>query len=183
MSRHDNAVQSMRPCWIPLLVLEGAGVSPVAHVPPLLSPTLQLTLNDGENRLHVLIDPEGRTFVAISTAAYPVRFVYDNGSGASAAEGVLGGMLRCLAHNCPWPCATFPTRCACLCQLRLAHAPILDLAACPLFVSVASSEGRPQSACVRASYAATLTPSPALSLPIFLSHPSLPHTPLHSPAT
>ena len=56
--------------------------------------TDKLTLNDGDNRLHVLIDTDGRTFVAISTAAYPVRYVYDSSSGSQSTEGVLGGTCR-----------------------------------------------------------------------------------------
>ena len=51
--------------------------------------TDKLTLSDGQNSFYVLIDGDGRAFIAITTNDYPLRYIYDSADGQTA--GLLGG--------------------------------------------------------------------------------------------
>jgi hypothetical protein len=53
--------------------------------------TDKLSLDDGENRFYVLIDEQGRVYIAITSKAYPSRYIYSSTDGAT--RGVLGGEL------------------------------------------------------------------------------------------
>lgn len=49
----------------------------------------KLTLDDGENTFYVLIDDQGRAFIAVASKSYPARHIYDSNDGRT--EGFLGG--------------------------------------------------------------------------------------------
>ena len=55
----------------------------------LQSNRLTLTTDNGENTFYVLIDDAGRVFIAVTSAAYPGRAVYDSADGKT--EGFLNG--------------------------------------------------------------------------------------------
>lgn len=52
----------------------------------------KLTLDDGENTFYVLIDDQGRVFIAVASKSYPARYIYDSNDGRT--EGFLGGNQR-----------------------------------------------------------------------------------------
>jgi hypothetical protein len=87
--RSDNAIIAQRvhvPTQVDYLdytrkVLSSPGWAAVS--------TDKLTLSDGVNSFYVLIDGEGRAFIAIATNAYPSRHIYDSTDGRTS--GFLGG--------------------------------------------------------------------------------------------
>lgn len=67
-----------------------ANVAKVLNSPGWASVTTdKLSLDDGDNRFYVLIDEQGRVYVAITSKAYPSRYIYTSTDGST--RGVLGG--------------------------------------------------------------------------------------------
>jgi hypothetical protein len=70
-----------------------ANVMKVLNSPGWASVTTdKLSLDDGENRFYVLIDEAGRVFIAITSKAYPSRYIYSSSDGST--RGVLGELKK-----------------------------------------------------------------------------------------
>lgn len=50
----------------------------------------KLSLEDGKRLFHLMLDEDGRVYIAVTSKAYPARLVYPTSSGKT--KGILGGM-------------------------------------------------------------------------------------------
>jgi len=70
-----------------------ANVQKVLNSPGWASVTTdKLSLDDGGNMFYVLIDEQGRTYIAITSKGYPSRYIYSSSDGNT--RGVLGALKK-----------------------------------------------------------------------------------------
>jgi hypothetical protein len=64
----------------------------------------RLSLDDGGNMFYVLIDQQGRVYIAIASKGYPSRFIYSDGN----ARGILTALKRDINEKFPEVSMTCP---------------------------------------------------------------------------
>jgi hypothetical protein len=68
----------------------------------------KLSLDDGGNMFYVLIDEQGRVYIAITSKGYPSRYIYSSSDGNS--RGILGALKREVVEKFPDVSLTCPAQ-------------------------------------------------------------------------
>lgn len=77
-----------------------ANVQKVLNSPGWASVTTdKLSLDDGGNMFYILIDEQGRVYIAITSKGYPSRYIYSSSDGGT--RGVLGALKKEITDRFP----------------------------------------------------------------------------------